>query len=184
MSKLAKNNLFKCIYCTFWSKSAVIRRDTDSDSSKKSKHRMITRVCPIAKKNITADSNSCEYFSPSSNFYCDKNNCFMPFIACLNRRRNQKSFDGFSKCSKCRQFDRDIKLIIRTYWLNCKKILIPKGFAKEKEVEEVEEEKHIKRRSKKPTPPESKKQLKRRSKKIEEPKIKPKRKKLKRRNKK
>lgn len=134
----------KCIYCYEWSRSPIIRRSTDQEQSS---HKTISRKCPIIKKQINTDSNGCKYFNPSLFFYCNKDQCFIDFIACLNRRRNSKDLDSFNGCKKCRQFDKDIKPIIEDYWLNGKEII--KHRLPIKRRDKTETKRIIKRREKK-----------------------------------
>lgn len=152
--KQTHNSLYKCIYCCEWSHSPIIRRETDRSS-----HKMIFRKCPVIKKQIDTDSDGCKYFNPSLAFHCDKNHCFIDFMACLNRRRNPKDLDIFKQCKKCRQFENDIKPIIEDYWLNKKEIIKHKMSIKRRE--KTEAKKGIKRREKK-----TRKIIKRRAKNI------------------
>lgn len=113
---MSKELLYSCGYCHTWSKSPIIGREA-GDYSSKSNHRRINRKCILKKISVDFDSDNCKYFSPANNFYCDKNNHFVSFIVCLNRRFNKKGLDNFEQCKKCRQFDKDIKPILENFWV-------------------------------------------------------------------
>ena len=142
--EISNNSSHKCVYCYEWSSSPIIRRWSDQDQSSR---KVISRKCPVTKKQINIDSNGCKYFSPSLVFYCDKNQCFIDFMVCLNRRRNQKGLDSFNQCKKCRQFEKDVKSIIEDYWLNGKEIIIHRISIKRRD--KIETKRPIKRREKK-----------------------------------
>ena len=137
------NSPHKCMYCHEWSSSPIIRRGSDQDQSS---HKMIFRKCPVTKKQINIDSDGCKYFNPASGFYCDNNQCWLTFIECLNRRRNQKGFGVFEKCKKCRQFDKEIKSIVQDYWIDGEQTIKPKRAIKRRE--KIEKKRVIKRRNK------------------------------------
>lgn len=106
-------NIHKCVYCENWTKATVYRKSS------------IKRLCPIIRKKVSINSYSCKYFSPHHSFFCDNNNHWLGFIACLNRRRNPKYYKTYENCNKCRQFDPDIKNIITDYYINRIPILEP-----------------------------------------------------------
>jgi hypothetical protein len=146
-----------CAYCIHWTESKVVSRGTSNAIE-------ISRKCPAALTNVQSDSKSCKYFNPKF-FYCDKKAARMAFIACLSSRRNEKSFTANDSCKKCRQFDKDIREIVQTYFVDAVQTVIPRHLLKTEEIEpKAEKTKKLKRRKKKETP-EAPKKLKRRKKK-------------------
>ena len=111
----------KCIYCSAWTHSSVIKREDEQQT----KHKVVKRKCVINHTTISIKSKACMYFKPASCFYCNKNNHYMAFLSCLNRRYNPDKFNSFEKCTNCRQFSKDIKHIIENFWINKMKITHP-----------------------------------------------------------
>jgi len=156
---IADNNNYDsiiCIYCREWIRSTVLMRasqeqESESETKKKKKERnqRTTRKCDISKRSVTSDSIACKYFIPSQSFYCHKNYHFVNFLACLNRRNNAIELQPFERCRRCKQFDLEVKPIIKKYWVNAEKIIVPqpKRVIKRREKpKEVVKKRVIKRR--------------------------------------
>ena len=101
------DNIHKCVYCRSWLEGTVYRGGRD-----------IKRLCPVIRKKISADSYCCKYFNPKDSFFCDNNNCWLGFIVCLHRRRNPDKYKSYENCDNCRQFNPDIKDIVRDYYID------------------------------------------------------------------
>lgn len=112
----------KCGYCDWWIQSDIVSRGDKSSS-------LTTRMCVAKKKRITEDSESCRYFNPTY-FYCDQYNCRLVFEQCIARRRNRKSLTDYLPCKKCRQFDTEIREIIKDYFIDMVPIVTPRHLAR------------------------------------------------------
>ena len=108
----------KCIYCYWWIHSPTIQKKSEGST------KIYSRQCPNRKKLINTDSLSCKYFDPRT-FWCNKNNMWIDIIACLARRRNIPELQNWDRCKKCMQYDKEIKEIVKDYWLNAKPIIKP-----------------------------------------------------------
>lgn len=147
---------YKCVYCAAWSHSAIIKRDSESKS------KTIKRKCAVTGATIAIETESCKYFCPAVCFRCIANNHDITFLACLNRRYNPEKLNAFEKCRRCRQFDIDIKSIIKDFWIRANKVLQPPTNQESKKIiKRREATRTIKRRTQPP-----KRVIKRREKKI------------------
>ena len=103
---------YHCCYCKHWK---------TADKTKQN-----GRICLITGKIIQENKEiKCNYFDPGL-FYCEKNDCWLSVIICLNRRRNIPDFNGWQYCKKCRQFDKEMKDFVIEYWIEGKSIQIKK----------------------------------------------------------
>lgn len=123
-----------CGYCAEWVKAKIRRKGNDDK-------KIINRICQVKNRKIKSTSSSCKYFKPNDYFYCDKYNCWLHLVNCLNRRRNSKAFRGWNACRKCRQFETEVKDVISDYYIDRLKVKEPPG----------DKNRKIKRRKKKDT---------------------------------
>jgi len=87
----------KCPYC-FYFFYPVKRRKKGGKGER--------RFCGAERIWIDGDSEICSNFLLKDDFWCVKNNHWKKIAACLHQRETH------SDCVACRQFDRDISLLI------------------------------------------------------------------------
>lgn len=92
-----------CIYCERWPKAESISNNRTET----------TKQC--GERRITPSTPSCQQFSPSTHFYCERYNERVQLLGCLLRRWNPKKFESWEPCLKCRQFERIIKKLIEDF---------------------------------------------------------------------
>ena len=146
-----------CGYCRYWSESKVTSRGTINAIE-------ISRKCPASLSHVQSDSKSCKYFNPLY-FYCDKRGVRIEIIQCLNSRRNPKAFVANEPCKKCRQFEKDVREIAISYYIDSTPTITPRHLmAKDAEQDAPKPpQKKLKRRGK-PGQEAQPKKLKRRAK--------------------
>lgn len=108
--------IMRCRYCKNYLSS--LKKFPNSD-------RENIRRCMVAKKDITFESDSCEYYNPDTYFYCDTFNERYSFLTCLARRFNKSKLESFKQCLGCRQFGQAIQFIIKKYFIDADPILDP-----------------------------------------------------------
>jgi len=144
--------MIKCGLCDWFANSPIVTKGDKGTLGK--------RKCVAKKMRRASDSEACKYFK-ANYFYCDQFNQRLKFEQCLSRRRNPKGFNSYSKCKKCRQFDKEIRPIIEAYWLDMVPIVTPRHLQGQGE-SDVPPLRKIKRRNKEQQGPTSKRKIKRR----------------------
>jgi len=98
-----------CYYCQQWHISKQVTQDR--------------RRCEAIGKRIRRKHKACKYFVPTENpIFCRKSGCYLVLMQCLARRRNRLGLNGWAKCKRCRQWDKEIHQIIETYWFLRKRV--------------------------------------------------------------
>jgi len=125
-----------CEFCTYFANSKIIQKKIDEENPKKSSKEPILKRCKASRNKINIDSSACEFFDPSTFFYCQKNNCRIAVIQCINRRRNEKGLRDYDDCLKCRQWEKWIKYIADEFWMKGQKAKPPKKSIRRREKSE------------------------------------------------
>ena len=115
----------------------------------------------LIKGKVNAQTDKCKYFDPADSFYCDNYACGLKVGNCLHRRFVPHKFNGWGKCSKCRQFDRDISEIVNDYILQKTRIIRPRTPGSVRKLKR-RKDKPIKRQLKRRKPTPKPRKLKRR----------------------
>ena len=106
-----------CYYCKYYRTADLIGKpDMKGRQWKK---------CRIKKKEVHSGKKQCEFFDPAQYFYCDKNGQHIQLAICAHKRFNPKNFEGWSKCKRCRQFEKHISALINDYILGKTKVKKP-----------------------------------------------------------
>lgn len=106
-----------CYYCKYYRQANLFGKpDSKGVQWKK---------CKKKKRKVHADKKQCKLFDPELYFHCDEYGHQTSMANCLQRRYNPKGFDGWSKCTKCRQFDKHISELVNDYMIERTKISKP-----------------------------------------------------------
>jgi len=85
---------------------------------KRKEDKVYFRVCTFNPKKkgeylIISDSIHCEKFILADYFFCEKYDHQTSVDMCRSRVRNEKNFDQWKYCEKCRQYRKTICLLVR-----------------------------------------------------------------------
>lgn len=88
-----------CRYCRDFVESDMRLTPKNSDGEK-SKYEPVKRRCAFQGKFVTADTEECDQFKTSNNFWCDKLQQCMDIDACMNSRKKKLR----RQCKTCSQY--------------------------------------------------------------------------------
>lgn len=147
--------MIKCGSCDWWANSPIKNRGDRNSATQ--------RKCIAKRSDVSEDSESCRYFKPQY-FHCSENNCRLTFDQCLARRRNTKNLLGYQNCRRCRQFDKEIREIVESYYLDLVPIVTPRHLARGENGEKIGSGKILRRPKKDGQSSKGKRKIKRRNK--------------------